>query len=57
MEIARAERQLQRAQQKYEAAIHQVDKDNDVMMRDVILPPTPMEGVEYSVPIHIVITT
>jgi hypothetical protein len=51
MEIAKAEQRLWKAQQKYEAAIHQVDKDNDVIMRDIIKP-TPMEGVKYSVPIH-----
>jgi hypothetical protein len=51
MEIAKAEQRLRRAQQQYEAAIHQVDKDKDVIMRDIIQP-TPMEGVKYSVPIH-----
>lgn len=52
MEISKAEHQLQRAQQRYEAAVHQVDKDNDVIMRDVVIQPTPMEGVKYNVPVH-----
>jgi len=43
MDIAKAERQLRRAQKRYEAAIHQVDSDKDVIMRDQV---TPMEGVE-----------
>lgn len=53
MEIARAEQQLQRAQQRYDTAVHQVDKDNDVIMRDIVIQPTPMEGVTYNVHTHV----
>jgi hypothetical protein len=47
MEIAKAERNLRRAQRMYNKAIHQVDDDKDVLMRDI--PPikcSPMEDVE-----------
>lgn len=54
MEIARAEQQLQRAQQRYDTAVHQVDNDNDVIMRDiVVIQPTPMECVTYNVHTHV----
>ena len=45
MDISTAERQLRRAQKRYDAAIHRVDCDKDVIMRDPQVY-TPMEGVE-----------
>lgn len=44
MDITTAERKLRRAQRKYDAVIHQVDGDSDVVMRDV-RPPRPEKRV------------
>lgn len=56
MDISKAERQLRRAQKRYDAAIHQVDSDKDVIMRDPVTY-TPMEGVEETPVVLLTIPT
>jgi hypothetical protein len=50
MDISTVERELRRAQRKYNRAIHQLDGDADVVMREAETPrptkPTPMDDVE-----------
>ena len=54
MDVERAARLLRRAQRRYEAAIHQTDSDNDVIMGDLPTPiktePMDAEDTEVIVP-------